>query len=61
MNKSKNKKQAVETGLDAALDKCVRAVNRANISESDLVVKFLGRCLYQGLLCTGQSKNPRTK
>ncbi|MDX2105483.1 MAG: hypothetical protein SFY67_03685 [Candidatus Melainabacteria bacterium] len=43
MNKTKNKKQAVETGLDAALDKCVKVASQAHISETDLVVKILGR------------------
>lgn len=43
MNKSKNKKQAVEPDLDAALDKCVQAANQANLFETDLVVKILGR------------------
>ncbi len=43
MNKTKNKKQASEPGLDAALDKCVKVACQAHISETDLVVKILGR------------------
>lgn len=43
MNKIKNKKQMQEPGLDAALDTCVKVANQAQISETDLVVKILGR------------------
>lgn len=43
MNKIKNKKQMQEPGLDAALDKCVKVANQIQISETDLVVKILGR------------------
>ncbi len=43
MNKIKNKKQTQEPGLDAALEKCVKVAKQAHISESELVVKILGR------------------
>lgn len=35
--------RALLPGLEAALNQCVQAANQANLSETDLVVKILGR------------------